>query len=297
MDFAAGYKMTEVGIIPEDWEVCKLGEKAFIAPTTMAYTSHSDQFIHRITYVIMKKILYLIICSLCLVSCNKQQAVKQESETDIRAKSDTTLSFKGIVLGETIDSVLVDSIKKGEVILIDGSVEYKMSGPSIYDFVDNPTKKNEGKAEHIVLSTYESQPLGLMPLVALYEDAYGEFSFMQTDHHQAETTGYMVFGEIRDDGQPITRKDVVDTFLEMALFVKKNPQNLISFSFVWEWKDKSIIIRYEPYKTNETNTFVEYIHRGYTKRMQAIENENQRIDSIQNASSERRKAIEKSQDI
>lgn len=245
----------------------------------------------------MKKILHLIICALCLVSCNKQQAVKQETETDIRAKSDTILSFKGIVLGEPIDSVLVDSIKESEVILIDKSVEYKMSGPSVYDFVDEPTKKKEGNAEHIVLSTYVSQPLEIMPLVALYEEAYGELSFMKTDHLQAETTGYMVFGEDDSNGQPITRKDIVDTFLEMALFVKKNPQNLISFSFVWEWKDKSIIIRHEPFKSNEANTFVEYIHKGYTERMQSIEMENQRLDSIQNASSERKNAINKSQDI
>ena len=207
------------------------------------------------------------------------------------------MSFKGIVLGEPIDSVLVDSIKESEVILIDKSVEYKMSGPSVYDFVDEPTKKKEGNAEHIVLSTYVSQPLEIMPLVALYEEAYGELSFMKTDHLQAETTGYMVFGEDDSNGQPITRKDIVDTFLEMALFVKKNPQNLISFSFVWEWKDKSIIIRHEPFKSNEANTFVEYIHKGYTERMQSIEMENQRLDSIQNASSERKNAINKSQDI
>lgn len=238
-----------------------------------------------------------MVCALSLVSCNKQQTAKQETETDIRAKSDTILSFKGIVLGEPIDSALVDSIKNSEVILIDKSVEYKMSGPSVYDFVDAPTNKKEGNAEHIVLSTYVSQPLEIMPLVALYEEAYGELSFMQTDHHQAETTGYMVFGEEDSNGQHITRKDIVDTFLEMALFVKQNPQNLISFSFVWEWNDKSIVIRHEPFKSNEANTFVEYIHKGYTERMKSIDEETQKIESLHQAESERRNSIKKAQNI
>lgn len=239
-----------------------------------------------------------MIFAVCFISCNNN-SVKQESksETDLRAESDTTLTFKGIVLGEPIDTALVDSIKESEVILIDKSVEYKMSGPSVYDFVDNPTNKKEGKAEHVVLNTFVSQPIEIMPLVALYEEAYGEFSFMKTDHHQAETTGYMVFGEVKSDGQPTTRKDIVDTFLEMALFVKTNPQNLISFSFVWEWKDKSIVIRHEPFKSNEANTFVEYIHKGFTARMKSIDEENQKIESRHQAESERRSSIKKSQDI
>lgn len=246
----------------------------------------------------MKKILLFFALVICFVSCNKQQSVKQETETEIRAKSDTTLSFKGIVLGEPIDSTLVDSICHSEVILVDGSVEYKMSSPSVLDYIKDVKNRKPGIVEEISMCTFNSQPLSIMPLVGLYEEAYGEFSYMRSDHGLAESSSYMVIGENSgSDNEPITRKDVVDTFLEMALFVKNNPQNKISFSFVWEWKEKSIEIIYYPGISNMGNTFVRYLHKGYTERMKRTEEENHRIDSIHNAQDARMSAIKKSQDI
>lgn len=242
----------------------------------------------------MKRILFSIITTLVIVFCNNTP-VKQETNTDLRAKADTTLSFKGIVLGEPIDSTLVDSIGDGEVTLINGDVEYKMTGPCVFDHINGSSKK-PGAAEHIVLYTNESQPLSLMPQVALYEEAYGDFSYLKTDQLQSGLISNMVMGEL-NNGKPIVRKDIIDSFFKSAMFVKNNPHNQISLSFVWEWKNKSIIIRYDPFNDISANTYVEYVHKGYAQRMESIKEEKQRKDSLEKAEVERKKLIKKTQDI
>ncbi len=243
----------------------------------------------------MNKYLILILSSFIL-SCNQKKAEDFETRTDLRAKTDTTLSFQGIGLGEEYNPSIVDSITKNLPIVLYNDSNKAFTFQKFEVKAD--TVGNGVVVKSIYLNSNNDDPYDFLSLVKLYADNYGDFSYYQYDKDHKEVDIIRIGDMKYKSSKRNAYIDATQAYLAAHNYVKSDTQSAYQFSFVWEWKNQTIIVRH-----NLDNwlgiadilpkTSITYFNFGSEERTKAQEALQQRKDSLEKAEQieiEKRKA-------
>lgn len=222
-----------------------------------------------------------------IVSCTGNQKKETIIETfvDKRAKTDTTLVFQGIRIGDTYDSLFVDSIKKAMPITLYDNDNRKFT---FYNLFPSTKMKNGKKIiSQIWITNGNEDWAEMLFLLGLYSDKYGDFSYLKItrNHNYIEQEAFIRLGDTnKDTYSPFRRIDAMNTFT--AHFNRERSSlDYISYEFVWEWKNQSINISLN-HNTGIGKTSVTYNEYGFDSRMKDEQRIKQYQDSVSKSKAE-----------
>ena len=213
------------------------------------------------------KALYLL-SMLFLVACNPRLQQQEKSLSEQRAETDTVLAFQGIRISEPLDSARYYELVK--------DLPVKLYTESKDEFTFDIVQINDGTAypgdivHRLSLQGNVDKSYNFLHLIGLYVDNYGDFSYYQRLDQEGEAMGTFPLGEKSElSGKPWTYQDAMNDFMEHW------NSTLYQFVFVWEWKNQSVILLYNPHELS-LNSSVIYLDDGFTTR-QAEEKRKQRL--------------------
>ena len=187
-----------------------------------------------------KLLLFIALGFIMLSSCNNGKtkgAAEEIDSIELRAKTDTILSFNGVALGDTIEESLADSCVSGydyqATVTVDKwtyNVEYMLDG----NIIKSVKSKKLTKVNFIGinLGNYlynQIEAKDFSRLVKLYTSRYGTYSYYDTND---------------GDSPAIFPNDKVDS-LSHTFYLKE----LVSKGkgkIIWEWANCKISMSYDP---------------------------------------------------
>lgn len=207
----------------------------------------------------MKKILYIIM-ALATLSCNNNRNGQEKGLCELRAEKDTVLAFQGIKISEPLDSIKYEEVRSSiPITLYDkDNKAFKFTSMSINnsEYATYPGVT----VEKICLLGQIDKYWDFLSLICLYEDSYGCFSYLKRYNQKGETMGSFPIGKVSQlTGKPWTRMDAVSDLIEYG------ESSLYEFTIVWEWKNQSIILYYNP-GSSILNTTILYENVGFEQR-------------------------------
>ncbi len=203
----------------------------------------------------MKYSIYIILLGI-LVACNnpKQQG---KSLAEERAETDTILAFQGIKISEPLDSSLYAKLtENGPIILYDKDKNsFALTSVTINDNVAYPDEV----VHSLCLKGNFGKYYDFLSFICLYEESYGCFSYYQRLKQNGEKMGTFPIGKISQrSGEPWTRMDAISDFVQYG------DTDQYKYDFVWEWRNQTIILSYNP--QYNPNSSVTYLDTGYEQR-------------------------------
>lgn len=191
----------------------------------------------------MKKIVHIIFIAILLISSiSCQQQPNYQYVISDRAQRDTTLSYSGIYLGDSITKygstkeTLID-VKDEYISLPDVNVGNNMTQivGNVPTHISIEQHNGSGKIDAIVVNL-EGDEYTLQSLIKKYTNLYGIYSYYEAvdgfpnyqKHHRVPNNDVL-------NAQEYILQDAMSTIQHIDI---SNAQ----FNFVWKWKNQSISI-------------------------------------------------------
>ncbi len=200
-----------------------------------------------------------ILAVLFLAACNPRSQQNEKSFSQQRAETDTVLAFQGIRISEPLDFARYEELINNLPVILYRENRDSFTFPTI--LINGLNNAQPGDIVHS-LSIYGQidKYYDYLSFFCMYEDNYGCFSFYKRFNQNDECMGTFHIGEkSKYSDKTWTRQDAVNDFLEYG------NSSSYKFLFVWEWKNQTIILSYNPRETF-SNHSVTYLDKGYAQR-------------------------------